>query len=262
MTYYSQDPDNDPGSESQPLYNEPATAQSTPGAVVRYDSKPYVSYILLGVTIAVFALQFLSEQLLGQDIPALYGMKINPLISAGQFWRLFTPMLLHGSLWHLGFNMYALYILGPGLERFYGHGRFLALYVIAGFCGNVMSFVMTPNPSLGSSTAIFGLLAAQGILIFQNKELFGENANRSLQNIIMVAVINFVIGLSPGIDNWGHLGGFIGGTIFAWLGGPKLQVISYGFQRRLVDVRNSSEVLLASAVDLGLFGALAFFSIG
>ncbi len=97
----------------------------------------------------------LSENLLGTDILLLYGAKINELISQGQFWRLLTPMLLHGSMLHIVFNMYALYVIGPGLEVHYGHLRFLMLYLLAGFAGNVVSFTLTPSPP-GASTAIFG----------------------------------------------------------------------------------------------------------
>jgi rhomboid protease GluP len=112
---------------------------------------------------------------LGFDVPAALGMKVNELIIHGQIWRLITPVLLHGSILHLGFNMYALYILGPGLERFYGHWRFLTLYLLAGFAGNVMSFIFSPNPSLGASTAIFGLLGAQGVFLYHNRGIYGRH---------------------------------------------------------------------------------------
>ena len=92
--------------------------------------RPVVSYTLLVITAIVFVLQLVSESLTGTDWPALLGMKVNELIVAGQLWRLITPVLLHGGLLHLGFNMYALYILGPGLERYFGHLRFLALSLI------------------------------------------------------------------------------------------------------------------------------------
>ena len=97
---------------------------------------PIVTYSLMGITIIVFLLQQASIFLLnGTDLPAVFGMKVNELILDGQIWRLFTPMFLHGSILHLGFNMYALYIFGPGLERAYGHGRYSALYLLAGFAG-------------------------------------------------------------------------------------------------------------------------------
>lgn len=186
--------------------------------------RPFISYALLGITILIFLLQYLSQSLFGVDIPAAIGMKVNVLIYQGEIWRLLTPVFLHGSILHIGFNMYALYIFGPSLERYYGHGRFFALYMLAGFGGNVFSFLFTDAPSLGSSTAIFGLLAAEGVLLYQNRKLFGNVAQRALMNIVIIGGINLFIGLSPGIDNWGHIGGILAGTLFAWYAGPALEV--------------------------------------
>ena len=203
----------------------PSTQPETPSPRVYFPHvQPLVTYILLGLTVLVYILQVGSEFFLGLDLPAAYGVKYNPLIEAGQYWRLLTPMLLHGSLIHLGFNMYALYILGRRLENFFGHYRFLALYLISGFAGNILSMLLTKEASLGSSTAIFGLLGAEGVFIYQHRELLGNQAKHALRQIIQVAAINLVIGLSPGIDNWGHVGGLLGGVAFIWLAGPVLQV--------------------------------------
>jgi rhomboid protease GluP len=143
--------------------------------------------------------------------------------------------------------MYALYALGPTLEHFYGRLRFLGLYLLAGFTGNVLSLIMTPNPSLGASTAVFGLLAAQGVFLYRNRRFFVGGARAQLINIVVVALINFIIGTSPGIDNWGHLGGFVGGLVFAWFGGPVLGLADNG----VVDESRRSQVLLAW---IGAFG--------
>jgi len=217
----------------------------------------------MGITIFIFILQTVSPYVFNsRDLPALLGMKVNELILLGQYWRLFTPMFLHGSILHILFNMYALYIFGPGLERHYGHWRFLLLYVISGYAGNVMSFIFSVNPSLGSSTAIFGLLGAEGVLLYRNRGVFGGNAQRALGNIILIAVINLFIGLSPGIDNWGHIGGLMGGALFAWFGGPLLQVEGYYPPYHLVDQRGQRAALLA-ALGVGfLFTALVVLTIG
>lgn len=187
--------------------------------------KPWIMRILLGMTITIFLFQILSQVLFqGNDIPALMGMKINERILSGELWRLFSPVLLHGSLIHLGFNMYALYIFGSGLERHYGHSRFLILYLLSAYAGNVFSFLLSPNPSLGASTSIFGLVAAEGVFIYRNKFLFGKNARSMLINILTIVAINLFLGLSPGIDNWGHLGGLLGGFLFSWYAGPLLKL--------------------------------------
>jgi rhomboid protease GluP len=198
-----------------------------------------------------------SLYLFGFDLPAELGMKDNAAIAAGELWRLITPMFLHGSILHLGFNMYALHIFGPGLERHFGSARFLALYFLSGFAGNVASMAFSPAPSLGSSTAIFGLLAAQGVFLYSNREIFGGSARRALNNILMIAVINLLIGLSPGIDNWGHLGGLLGGALFSFLAGPILVVQGNYPDLSVTDRREPGAIILAGALVLALFGILA-----
>jgi len=225
-------------------------------------SAPVVTYGLLAVTIIVYLLQVASKQIYGVDVVAAAGMKSNAAIEAGQWWRLITPLFLHGSIFHIGFNMYALYVLGPGLERFYGKISYLLLYLVAGVAGNVFSFLFSTYNSLGASTAIFGLLAAQGVFFYQHRELFGKNAQRSLVNVVSIAVINFIIGLSPGIDNWGHLGGFIGGMLFAWFAGPRMKITGNPPNLILKNVRPLLIVLLVAVVDLMLFIALAMVTGG
>ncbi len=262
--------------QDQPGANPPA--QPAPGYVkVRYQGqRPIVVYGLIGLTVFIYLLQLVSPYfvnatslmqqmgvlLYGSDPVSILGMKINELIVSGQYWRLITPMFLHGSIMHIAFNMYALNAIGPELERHYGHGRFLGLYLLAGFVGNVFSFLFSPNPSLGSSTAIFGLLGAEAVFLYHNRSIFGAQARKALMNIAMIAGINLVIGLSPGIDNWGHIGGMIGGASFAWVAGPLLQVRGLLPSLTLEDQRESGEILRA-ALMLGLlwlvFAAVAVF---
>lgn len=257
-----------PGMYPQPENNlkNRISKQGSPHLFRAGRDTPVVTYSLMGITIIIFLLQQVSVYFLnGTDLPAVLGMKVNELILDGQFWRLFTPMLLHGSILHLGFNMYALYIFGPGLERAYGHGRYLGLYFLAGFAGNVFSFLFTDSPSLGSSTAIFGLLGAEGVYLYQNRRIYGEFGQRALMNLVVIAVINMIIGLSPGIDNWGHLGGLLGGALFAWYAGPVLQVKGIPPNYMLVDERPKRDVWRAGISIWLLFGLLAvitmFFNI-
>ncbi|MCX6067690.1 MAG: rhomboid family intramembrane serine protease [Chloroflexi bacterium] len=218
---------------------------------------PIVTYVLVALTVAIYLLQMGTNALFHVDLPAALGMKVNQYIMAGQLWRLLTPMFLHGSILHIGFNMYALVVIGSGLERRFGNWRFLLLYVLGSFGGNVFSFMLSPNPSLGASTSIFGLLGAQMVFFYQNRKMFGAGARRALQNVITVAAINLFIGLSPGIDNWGHLGGLIAGLIFTWFGGPKLGLEGGYPSLKVIDERGAQDQLLGAALVLLLFGFLA-----
>jgi len=218
--------------------------------------RPWVTYTLMGICGFVFLLQMLSQFLLQEDIVWYYGAKINEFIRLGQLWRLITPMFLHASIVHIGFNMYALYNFGPGLERHYGRKRFLVLFLLGGFAGNVISFMFTPDRAVGSSTAIFGLLGAEAVFLYQNRQLFGGVAQRALMQVVSMAVVNLIIGLSPGIDNWGHIGGLLGGTLFAWFAGPLLQVSGIPPELRLIDRREPREVIVAGLSVAALFSFL------
>ncbi len=206
--------------------------------------KIYVSYVIIGINIIFFLLQNLSQTSLGYDLPFSLMGKVNELIIKGQLWRLITPIFLHASILHIGFNMYALFMIGPGLEKKYGVWPFIGLYMVGGIWGNILSFLMSPNPSLGASTAIFGLIAAQGVYVYKNRQLLGPSAKPMLTSIFMVITVNLLIGLTPGIDMWGHLGGLLGGLYYAWFAGPSFGLNEDLFGQNVVVRQKSQPVLI------------------
>ena len=157
-------------------------------------------------------------------------------------------------LMHIAFNMYALFRFGPGLERFLRTWSFPGIVSGGWFCRE-MWFLLPCRLllHLGSSTAIFGLLGAEGVFLYQNRKVFGRQTQRALQQVIMLAVINLAIGFSPGIDNWGHLGGLIGGVSFAWLAGPLLHVEGIYPTYALVDARSARHAWMAALGVGGVF---------
>lgn len=246
---------------SQYPYQQPAAP--APVRVSLPASVPYVTYAIVGITALVYVLQLASQALLGNDVPLQLGAKANDLIRAGELWRFLTPVLLHASVPHILFNMYALVVFGAGLERYFGRWRYLLLYVLGGFTGNVLSFLLSSGYSVGASTAIFGLVGAQGVFLYQNRKLFGNQFGRAIRNVLFIVAVNLVLGLTPGIDNWGHVGGLLGGLIFTWFAGPVWQVEqtvaleAMTSPLRLVDRREPREVLTGAAVTVLIFGALA-----
>jgi rhomboid protease GluP len=238
-----------PNPEQFPQTQPPGTIQ-----VAMPNVKPYATYILLGLTTFIYLLQFAGQNLLNADLVTMLGIKDDTLIRAGQLWRLITPVFLHASILHIAFNMYALFIFGRGIEARYGHGRFLLLYFLSGFAGNVMSFLLTVNPSLGASTAIFGLIAAEGVFIIQNRQLLGKRVNQSLMNLLYMAGVNLLIGFTTtGVDNWGHIGGLLGGFLFAWFGGPHWKLEGFYPSVKLIDEREGHGALA------GTLSVLLFF---
>ena len=217
------------------------------------------SYVLITLSIIFFGLQNFTEWLFGYDLLFLYGAKINQFILQGEIWRFLTPAFLHGSIVHLGFNMYALYSIGPSLERKYGGTSFILLYAISAVFGNVFSFLCSSYVSLGASTAIFGLIAAQGVYIYKNRYLLGSAAKPLLTNVLFMIAVNLFLGLSPGIDNWGHLGGLVGGFLYAWFGGPSFGISENLFGENVI-IKENKKIFLVTALILTI--AIALVGIG
>jgi rhomboid protease GluP len=247
--------------EIPPVSDSPQPPPPTPSVRVEIPrSAPYVTYTIIGITVLFYVLQLLSEYALGNDILVIYGARINEAILAGELWRFLTPALLHGSLPHIAFNMYALLSFGTSLERFFGHGRFFLLYVLSAFAGNVASFLFSPGYSVGASTAIFGLLGAEAVFLIQNRKVFPGQFRSAIGNIIFIAAINlFVIGSLPGIDNWGHIGGLIGGLMFTSFAGPLWDIEGVYPTYHPVDRRSFGGVMTGAAMVVLIFGALAMW---
>lgn len=220
------------------------------------ESAPYVTYTIIGITILAYLIQISPY---GNLFVRAF-IKSNELIRQGQIWRLITPALLHGGFTHIIFNMYALLSFGQSLERHFGHGRFLLLYLLGAFAGNVMSFLMTDANSLGASTAIFGLVGAEAVFLLKNRKLFAGQFRSAIGNIIFIVFINlFVIGALPNIDNWGHIGGLVGGLMFSWFASPIWEIEGIAPMLQLVDQRPSREVLTGAALVVLVFGGLAMW---
>ena len=129
------------------------------------------------------------------------------------------PMFLHGGWAHILGNSYCLFILGPILERVYGYGRYLAIYVAAGMGGALLSMEVSKNVSVGASGAIFGIAGALLVTGFIHRDAVPPRWGRAFgRGIIPFIVIVLASGYwTRGIDNWGHLGGLATGSLLALL---------------------------------------------
>lgn len=145
-----------------------------------------------------------------------FGALHGPLVVAGEHWRLLSCMFVHVGFVHLAFNMYALYVLGPAVERLYGNAGFALLYALSGLGGSFASVLWRPaDSSAGASGAIFGLLGA--LLAFNlrhRRELPHWMASAQTRNLLVLIAINVGIGfLVPMVDNAGHIGGLLLGLL-------------------------------------------------
>lgn len=141
------------------------------------------------------------------------GLLYGPYVQGGQWWRLLSAGFLHGSILHVGFNMYLLYLLGPQLERNFGSLRFLLMYFgsLAGGALAVMLFDWQ-QPTLGASGAVLGLAGALGIALHER----GIKPQQS--PVFGLVLLNLGLPLLvPGISFWGHFGGVVSGMLLGYL---------------------------------------------
>jgi rhomboid protease GluP len=200
-------------------------------------SQPIVTWILLVIVGAVFVLETLAGGSTNLQVLVRLGAKVNPLIAAGEYWRLLTSMFLHIGLWHILFNGYALVIIGTELERLLGPGRFLAIYLLSGLLGSLASYAFSPSLSAGASGAIFGTIGALAAFFTTHRRRLGAWGRRRLANIVFLIAINLFFGFTqPGIDNFAHMGGLLSGFGLGWFLAPRYELDP--IQLRMVD-RNS-----------------------
>jgi rhomboid protease GluP len=167
-----------------------------------------------------------------------WGVKSNTLILEGQVWRLITPIFIHVGFVHLAFNTYALYMIAPQIECFFGPHRFLIIYMLSGIYGVLFSFALSPAPSAGASGAILGLIGTQAAFFYRYRNAFGERGRRQFYGTVAVIAINMVLTFSAsGIDIWGHLGGLFVGAVLGWTLMPRYALVGEN-ERSLIDLND------------------------
>ncbi|MEO3800064.1 rhomboid family intramembrane serine protease [Nonomuraea sp. B1E8] len=172
------------------------------GSIVR---TPVVTYTILVINVLVFGAQYLTEGVTGQLAMWPAGVALGD-----QYHRLLTAAFVHSGVFHILFNCWALYVIGPYLERAFGHARFVALYLISALGGSVLGLWIDPvtQPTVGASGAIFGLFGAVFVV--------GRKLNMDVRGIAVLIVINLVITfVFPNISWTGHIGGLITGSLLA-----------------------------------------------
>ena len=202
--------------------------------------KPNVTYAIIAINVIIFLIRAISPEIDEQFF--LFGANHPPdVIAGGEIYRLFTSMFLHASIFgrngsyvfqyslHLIFNMYILYNVGTQIERLFGHVRFLLIYLLGGLAGGVLSVVLSDASvySVGASGAVFAVLGAEFVYLYQHRKLLGARGRAQMRGLIIMAVFNLLLGAFTGlgggalrIDNWAHIGGVLGGLALTWAIGP------------------------------------------
>lgn len=151
-----------------------------------------------------------------------------PALAVKKFfiWQFFTYMYLHGGVFHLLFNMFALWMFGSAVESVWGGRRFFQYYTICGIGGGICTWLLSHNYmgiTLGASGAIFGVLLAYGMLFPESViYLYFLIPIKAKHFVILFAVVEFLAGFSytpDGIGHFAHLGGMLFGWIYIKRGG-------------------------------------------
>lgn len=178
-----------------------------------------VTNTIIGINVLVYLiLAAMSQNFLtiSQDALVNMGGQVGFLVSAGQYWRIFTAMFLHFDITHIALNMLSLYFIGSAVEIFYGKWRYIVMYLLTGIIGGIVTYYFIPQDFLaaGASGAIAGVFGAFGSFFFINRRTLGPAANAMLGQWAFWLLLNVVFDASfPGINWQDHLGGLIAGLI-------------------------------------------------
>ncbi|MCQ6552143.1 rhomboid family intramembrane serine protease [Streptomyces sp. C10-9-1] len=186
------------------------------GGAVASDPR-LVTKVLVGLNAAVFLLTLvLGDQLVHRLtlIGGAYDPQLRDVVGVaadGEWYRLVTSVFLHQEIWHIFFNMLLLWWLGGPLEQALGRVRFLALYLVSGFAGSALTYLIAApqQGSLGASGAVYGLFGATVVLM--------RRMRQDLRPVVVLLAINLVITfVAPGIAWEAHVGGLVAGAAIAY----------------------------------------------
>ena len=186
-----------------------------PGAVT-----PAVKLLLIANT-AVFVLQTVLGTATGYRLEFYFGLVPPLVLHEFYVWQLFTYQFLHGGLFHILFNMLAVWMFGCDLERRWGTNFFLRYYFLTVIGGGILNTIFLPNqmgPSIGASAGVYGILLAYG-LIYPNRIiyfyfLFPIKMKHFVWIIGAIALYSSFSAGQSGIAHLAHLGGMVFGYLY------------------------------------------------
>ncbi len=186
-----------------------APVRTVAGAPAARGSLPFVTYALIAVNVAIFAVTAAQAQSLLENRASdlfLRWVLYPPAVADGQWWRVLGSGFLHYGPIHLLLNMFALYVIGRDAELVLGRLRYLSVYLVSllGGAAAVMVFAQD-SATAGASGAVYGLFGAITVILIRLR----QNPN---QMLILIAINVFISFSLPGISLWGHLGGLAAGT--------------------------------------------------
>ena len=221
--------------------------------------RPIATWLLIAANVLVFLAGMVRAEQLeipqttylnGDQTPRMVfllrqmgSLAASDVLQRGEWWRIITGGFLHLGVFHIGLNMYALYVIGPLLEAMWGTGRLLVLYFVALIVGGCF-VVWTGSAAVGASGAISGLLGSLGIWLLLNREHLPPALRSGLTRMVTTnLVILAIISVWSGISWQGHLGGAVGGALVSF----PLQLSRHGDTLPLRIVGTAGAVLIGVA---------------
>lgn len=197
----------------------PASARPKTGRIPfakGMSSFPLLIVLIIIINIAVFLWEIATGALVSLNSVVAAGALYRENVLAGEWWRLISAAFLHGSLDHILGNTLFMYILGMAAEHAFGLVNTGLVYLAAAVSGSLLSLAMAPGPSIGASGAVFGLLGALIAVFYRNRDRYhlrDGGVGAFVAGLAGLAALDIFLGYSvPYIDNWCHLGGFLGGA--------------------------------------------------
>lgn len=204
---------------------------------------PILTYSLIGIFVLIYILELFNYNYFINNF-SVYAPYTKIY---GQYYRIITGTFLHGSLFHLLSNCYALYIIGSQIENFFGKKKFAIIYLVSLISGSLMSMTFSNTASVGASGAIFGLMGSLAYFGYYYRVYFGATWK---EKVLPVIGLNLILGfVVSGIDYFAHIGGLIGGIFITMAVGVKY----HGKKSNNINGIILSIIYLAFLVYMSLF---------
>ncbi|MCR8487018.1 MAG: rhomboid family intramembrane serine protease [Crenarchaeota archaeon] len=205
-----------------------------------YRFNPIVVKSIIISNLAIFVLELINPALMIN----YFALRPNAVLRGATLWTIITHMFLHADFLHIFFNMYALYMFGPECERNFGHKAFALLYFLSGLLGAFMHILLCPYkdiPALGASGAVFGILGAYAVLYPQRRiamfvffAFLVLPAWAMITMLVALFTLFAIVGIFPTIAHYAHIGGIIGGILFAIVFRSKFMRRMLGYKTAIV----------------------------
>lgn len=226
----------------------------------RFKIDTKITYIILGANAVIWIATMIAGGSTNPNVLIRFGALNKHLVFNGEVWRLISAAFLHIGPLHLLINSYTLFQLGIFIENFFGQRKLIATYVLTAITGGILSILFNDTVlSAGASGALFGLTG----LILGNawaKKTYVMDLPIDERSLIPFVIFNLFIGFTtPGIDNWAHIGGLLGGVALGFVFDPAMSFDPSKLKRILPEIL--AKLSLGLLFISGIFWLLSIWGI-